>query len=783
MASKILYNKTSDMEEVSSPNDAKNARKLEALFDNINILLWVVVEEPNGNLYYEKVNEIFASVTNRTTADYDGRPVKDLGNEDEFKSVKHSLTTAKKNGTYNYERNVVVDGAKKHFMLRIIAIPYADGSTQYIGTGVDITDRKKSEEIIQKRNEKIKLLYEASEKLSSSLEFESIFENLFHIVSKEAPCDELIVCTCSKKEKMIRYIFFRSKLDDKPLDTTIIPPVPISPVGQGMISKIYRLGKPAILNDLQKSKPTRGYVVSNDGKLQKIKGSDWVKAGSSMFVPFELDKDKTCIIQVYSAVTNSFNEDHLKFLESLSYHAALASKNALLFKQAQDDLIEKNRAVEALNKKNTQFKNQQDALLEISKIKILSTEEAFKRILELASAVMNIDRASIWLFSDDGKTAVCKDMYESGINTHTQGMEVQTEDYANYFKMLRSDEPVLSELGEADPRMQKYTEEFLMPFGTTAMFVSRIRVHGDIIGFFRYETKNPEKFEWEVEEFDFVVSISGFVAAVLEAEERMRAEEEIKRSLAEKELLLCYIERKNKEVLGLNKRMNILQHQALSAMMNPHFIFNSLNSVQHLVNTDRRIEANDYISLMARLIRMNLNTASQSYITIEEETKRLELYLTIEKLRCGDKLSYKINIGKNIKPKCTNIPNMIIQPFVENAIWHGLMPSDKKGILIVSFELEDVKIGDDSHTFLMIRIIDNGIGLKEAQKHKKQGHISKGIKIIHERLDILSQERGFSTPVYIKDVKKLRSTSEGTEVILSLPPDLYKITNEKSTAH
>jgi len=111
-------------------------------------------------------------------------------------------------------------------------------------------------------------------------------------------------------------------------------------------------------------------------------------------------------------------------------------------------------------------------------------------------------------------------------------------------------------------------------------------------------------------------------------------------------LLLCYIERKNKELLELNKRMNILQHQALSAMMNPHFIFNSLNSVQHLVNTDRRIEANDYISLMARLIRMNLNTASQSYITIEEETKRLELYLTIEKLRCGDKLSYKINIGK-----------------------------------------------------------------------------------------------------------------------------------------
>lgn len=554
--------------------------------------------------------------------------------------------------------------------------------------------------------------------------------------------------------------------------------MPISPVGKGMISKIYRHSKPVILNDLQKSKPSLGYVVSNDGKLQKIEGNNWVKPGSSMFVPFRLDNDITSIIQVYSGETDSYNEDHLKFLEALTYHAALASKNAQLFKQAQDELADKNRAVEELNKKNLKFKKQQDALLEIAKIKSLSTEESFKRILELASEVMNIDRASIWLFSEDGKTAVCKDMFESDNNTHSQGLKIKTEEFANYFEMLRSDEPVLSDLGEADPRMKKYTEEFLVPFGTAAMFVSRIRVHGEIVGYFRYETRNPEKFEWQVEEFDFVVSISGFVAAVLESEERRRAEEEIKRSLAEKELLLSYIKRKNKEVLELNKRTNLLQHQALSAMMNPHFIFNSLNSVQHLVNTDRKSEANDYISLMARLIRMNLDTASRSFITIEEETRRLELYLTIEKLRCGEKLSYKIHTGKNIKPKLTSIPNMIIQPFVENAIWHGIMPSQKDGILVVSFELEDVKMGNNTHKFLMIRIIDNGIGLKEAQKQKKQGHISKGIKIIHERLEILSHEMGFSTPVYIKDVEQLKSSSEGTEVVLSLPPGLFKISTD-----
>jgi PAS domain S-box-containing protein len=767
------------MEQVTSHKYTGVTRKLEALFDNIDVLLWVVVEDQNGNLNYDKVNQIFASVTNRTTADYDGKPVKDLGGEEEFEAIKRSLAKAKKEKIYNYEKSVYVDGEMKHFILRIIALPFKDGSTQYIGTGVDITDRKKSEEIIHESNRRIEHLYEASELLSSSLVLESIYENLFNLISKEAPCDELIVTACSAKDKMIRYIFFRSKLDNKPLNTSFIPPIPISPVGQGLISKIYRLDKPAILNDLQKSRLKTGYALNDDGKIKKLEGADCIKKGASMFVPFKMDNDYTYIIQVHSRVTNTYNESNLKFLESLSHHAALASKNAMLYKLVQDELNEKNIAVETLNKKNIQFKKQQDALLEISRIKDLEAENAFKRILELTSEVMNSDRTSLWLFSKDGAEVVCKDMYEINIRKHSNGMKIQTANFADYFQLLRTDKPVLSELGEADPRMKKYSEEFLIPFGTTAMFVSRIRLHGEIAGYVRYETRNPEKFEWQVEEYDFVVSLSGYIAAVMEAEERSKAEEKIKRSLEEKELLLSYIKKKNKELIEMNKRMNLLQHQALSAMMNPHFIFNSLNSVQHLVNTDRKIEANNYISLMARLIRMNLETASQSFITINEEIKRLELYLTIEKLRCGEKLSYTINTAKKIKPEQTNIPNMIIQPFVENAIWHGIMPSDRKGILVVSFEYEDVIIGNKKLKFLMIRIIDNGIGLKEAQKNKKQGHISKGIKIIRERLEILSKEWGFSAPVYFKDVKKLKSTPEGTEVTLSLPPDLYKISRKK----
>ncbi|MBK7446269.1 MAG: histidine kinase [Ignavibacteria bacterium] len=97
--------------------------------------------------------------------------------------------------------------------------------------------------------------------------------------------------------------------------------------------------------------------------------------------------------------------------------------------------------------------------------------------------------------------------------------------------------------------------------------------------------------------------------------------------------------------------MNELKHKALSSMMNPHFIFNSLNSVQYLINIDRKREANDYIALMAKLIRMNLESASESLIRLDEEIKRLDLYLQIEKLRFSDKFSYEITAGPCKTPK------------------------------------------------------------------------------------------------------------------------------------
>ena len=238
--------------------------------------------------------------------------------------------------------------------------------------------------------------------------------------------------------------------------------------------------------------------------------------------------------------------------------------------------------------------------------------------------------------------------------------------------------------------------------------------------------------------------------------------------------------RKARKEIELTERINELKHQALSAMMNPHFIANSLNSVQYLVNSRQYKEANDYIAMMAKLMRKNLDTAGKAFIQLSEEITRLKLYLDIEKLRFQESFTYEIKKGTDIDPDTILIPNMILQPFVENSLWHGIINSGKSGLLTISFNFEDVYIDSVIFKSLIIKVTDNGIGIKEAKRHKKEDHISKGIHIIEERLRLLSTKMHLLQPIIFEDLSSQDNDSQGTEVIISLPPPLYKISIPKA---
>jgi sensor histidine kinase YesM/streptogramin lyase len=189
---------------------------------------------------------------------------------------------------------------------------------------------------------------------------------------------------------------------------------------------------------------------------------------------------------------------------------------------------------------------------------------------------------------------------------------------------------------------------------------------------------------------------------------------------------------KEKQRLLLKNKILMLEQQALQAMMNPHFVFNVMNSIQHYINTKDTSSANKILTGFARLIRKNLDICTKSFISIEEEIEYLSLYLSLEKKRFGEKFNYTITIADDIDQDETMIPSMILQPYIENAIWHGLMPKEEGGSV-------DVVIGHLQSGELSIEIIDDGIGIENALRDKKDRHTSKGMSLTQERINLLNQ--------------------------------------------
>lgn len=191
---------------------------------------------------------------------------------------------------------------------------------------------------------------------------------------------------------------------------------------------------------------------------------------------------------------------------------------------------------------------------------------------------------------------------------------------------------------------------------------------------------------------------------------------------------------KNKEQqqLRLKNKILMLEQRALQAMMNPHFVFNIMNSIQHYINTKDTNSANKILTGFAKLIRKNLEICTKSFISLDEEIGYLELYLSLEKKRFGEKFQYTIHVSNAIDKEETLIPSMILQPYIENAIWHGLMPKEEGGKL-------DIRIDLKGQDHLLIQIIDDGVGIDNSLRNKKGHHISKGMSLTKERINLLNQ--------------------------------------------
>lgn len=222
---------------------------------------------------------------------------------------------------------------------------------------------------------------------------------------------------------------------------------------------------------------------------------------------------------------------------------------------------------------------------------------------------------------------------------------------------------------------------------------------------------------------------------------------------------IARIQRREKEKTAMNKKMAELEMTALRSQMNPHFIFNSLNSIQHLINANEKRTANDYLVKFAELLRSVLDYSSHSTISVENELKSLELYLDLEMLRFEDKFSYKFKIDKSIDIHNTEIPTFLIQPYIENCIKHGF--NQKKSGGKITVELKKIKGA------IVCAIEDNGIGRQKSAELKMQSgntHTSKGMKITEERLSLLNKTNQNEMNVKILDLENEKGEARGTRV-------------------
>ena len=224
------------------------------------------------------------------------------------------------------------------------------------------------------------------------------------------------------------------------------------------------------------------------------------------------------------------------------------------------------------------------------------------------------------------------------------------------------------------------------------------------------------------------------------------------------------MKRREDERSVLNKEMEKVKMRALQTQMNPHFIFNSLNSIRSYMIKNETKEASGSLSKFSRLIRQILEYSTEEFITLKEELQVLSLYVQIEQLRFRDEFGFIIKVDESLNDEELIVPPLIVQPFLENAIWHGLM--QKQGEKKIELFVED------AGNKLKIVLRDNGIGRDEASRNnvgKQKENRSMAIDLTRQRIEMLEEKDKKGDKVTIIDLYDDSRAPKGTEVRLLIP--------------
>jgi putative methionine-R-sulfoxide reductase with GAF domain len=223
------------------------------------------------------------------------------------------------------------------------------------------------------------------------------------------------------------------------------------------------------------------------------------------------------------------------------------------------------------------------------------------------------------------------------------------------------------------------------------------------------------------------------------------------------------LEAKQRELAGINEQLAGARLSALQAQMNPHFVFNALNSIKRMILDCDNEKASRYLSKFALMIRMTLEHSKELFVTLDENIEYLEAYLEMERLRFDDSFTYCICTDPDVDVSEILLPSMMIQPLVENAIWHGLMQAGADKKIRVHFS--------QAHNNIICMVEDNGIGIRRAEVLRAQHrplHLPVGLQNLQNRINIMNEKYGTDCSLRITDLAEEEAGRHGTRAILQL---------------
>nr|NQU92210.1 histidine kinase [Bacteroidota bacterium] len=208
----------------------------------------------------------------------------------------------------------------------------------------------------------------------------------------------------------------------------------------------------------------------------------------------------------------------------------------------------------------------------------------------------------------------------------------------------------------------------------------------------------------------------------------------------------------------------LLQQKLFRSQMNPHFIFNSLTSIQNYILDEEAHQASKYLSRFSKLVRNILDSSIEDYVPLEEEISTIENYLELQKIRFQNKFDYTIEVDEAINPESMHIPPMLAQPFIENSIEHGIKHKKSKGNISIRFSLKD--------NLIVFEVEDNGVGREKAKEilyKLNKEHKSLATAITRERIRVLNRKLKNKIQLQILDLKNSKNEPSGTRVLIEIP--------------